>query len=128
MPIDFRYKKEQSTIFGDVFRPRAEVILKSRDCEIRASMYVDSGADITLIPRILGETLGFELGEGETKELSFAEYRNFSMVLLYTLFFYVVKGHHILVFFPDLRCRPFHLSIIDISQNTSDSIIVNQNP
>lgn len=32
-------------------------------------MYIDSGADITLIPRQLGETLGFEIAGDEIIEI-----------------------------------------------------------
>jgi hypothetical protein len=48
----------------------AEVTIVYRDKEIWISPYIDSGADITLIPKSAGEILGFELEEGKIKELS----------------------------------------------------------
>lgn len=73
--IEFQYKKEYSPVLGEIYRPSAEVILKYKDKVVLFYPYVDSGADITLIPRSLGEMLGLELvgdiielgGLGDTK-------------------------------------------------------------
>lgn len=64
--ITFPYKEERSRLFGTIHRPIARAELKSKAEWIPTLMYVDSGADITLIPRSLGELLGFKI-EAEEK-------------------------------------------------------------
>jgi len=70
MTTVFKYQKERSKIGNHVLRPVAEVGLIADNREIRVPMYIDSGADITLIPRLLGESLGFEVGDSKIIELS----------------------------------------------------------
>jgi hypothetical protein len=67
--MQFKYRKEFSKTLGVIYRPVAEVIFINADKEVRDFPYVDSGADITLIPRSVGELLGFELGNEEIKEM-----------------------------------------------------------
>lgn len=68
--VTFRYEKEKSDLLGAIYRPVAEVYFKDRDGSPLVSfMYIDSGADITLIPRALGEILGLELAESEIREI-----------------------------------------------------------
>jgi len=55
MRISFPYLKEQSRIFGVVTRPIARVILQRKYPQW---MYVDSGADISLIPLSVGRLIG----------------------------------------------------------------------
>ncbi len=55
MRITFPYLKEQSRIFGRVSRPIARVILERKYPQW---MYVDSGADISLIPFSVGRLIG----------------------------------------------------------------------
>ena len=57
--IKFHYREEPSIITGTVLRPVADVILKANNITVEAAMYIDSGADITLIPLGLGKALGF---------------------------------------------------------------------
>lgn len=60
MKIDFDFKKEESGIFGKIYRPITRLFLIGENKnEVPEIFYVDSGADITLIPRSLGELLGF---------------------------------------------------------------------
>ena len=61
--IEFQYRKEHSPVLGEIYRPSAEVILKHRNKIALFYPYIDSGADITLIPRSLGEMLGLELSD-----------------------------------------------------------------
>ncbi|MFQ6119329.1 MAG: hypothetical protein ACE5KE_05510, partial [Methanosarcinales archaeon] len=62
MKVEFKYRKEKSLIFGKILRPVACVEFKSMKGEwIEVRPYIDSGADITLIPLSLGRLLGFEL-------------------------------------------------------------------
>ena len=55
MRISFPYVKERSSIFGLVSRPVAKVILERKYPQW---MYVDSGADISLIPLSVGRLIG----------------------------------------------------------------------
>lgn len=68
--IEFDYLEEDSRLFGKIFRPVACVqFIDQKDQKLAAYMYIDSGADITLIPRQLGETLGFEIAGDEIIEI-----------------------------------------------------------
>jgi hypothetical protein len=58
--IKFRYRKESSQITGATLRPVAEVLLKSGREKIETAMYIDSGADITMVSLELGKALGFK--------------------------------------------------------------------
>lgn len=68
--VSFKYQKQFSDLLGEIYRPVAEVAFKDRNGnEIISFMFVDSGADITLLPKSLGEVLGLELDETEIKEV-----------------------------------------------------------
>lgn len=69
MVVIFKYEKEKSRIHGEIKRPKAEIVLKTNEGEAKISCYIDSGADTTLIPRIFGDALGFELKKEEIVEL-----------------------------------------------------------
>jgi len=58
--IKFRYRKESSQITGTTLRPVAEVLLEAGREKIEAAMYIDSGADITMVSLELGKALGFK--------------------------------------------------------------------
>jgi hypothetical protein len=60
--ITFHYKKEPTRIKNKyIYRPVAEVYLKTQKGNfIKFSPYIDSGADITLIPYSLGKLIGLE--------------------------------------------------------------------
>ena len=55
MRVEFPYRKEKSTTFGVIYRPVAKVVLEG---EYDQWLYVDSGADITLIPLSVGDLIG----------------------------------------------------------------------
>ena len=55
MRVEFPYRKEKSSTFRVIFRPVAKVILED---EFDQWLYVDSGADITLIPLSVGDLIG----------------------------------------------------------------------
>lgn len=61
MEIEFDFRKEESSIFGPILRPVARVFLIKNGVKIPEIFYVDSGADVTLIPRSVGEILGFKV-------------------------------------------------------------------
>lgn len=67
--MQFKYRKEFSKTLGVIYRPVAEVIFINGDKEVRDFPYVDSGADIKLIPRSVGELLGLTVNKEEIKEM-----------------------------------------------------------
>lgn len=60
MEIEFDFRKEKSGLFGDILRPVAKVNLIHKKIVVPQIFYVDSGADISLIPRSVGELLLFD--------------------------------------------------------------------
>lgn len=64
--ITFKYRAERGEFDEVVYRPVATVEFLSQNGEwIRAHPYIDSGADVTLLPLSLGRLLGLEIkGEG----------------------------------------------------------------
>lgn len=63
--IIFRYKKESLDQHGKTIqRPIADIFIQSTNGEwIEFHPYIDSGADVTLIPLSLGKLLGFKIKE-----------------------------------------------------------------
>jgi hypothetical protein len=68
--ITFPYREERSKIFGRIYRPVARVKFEFGGEWIPEWMYVDSGADITLIPRSVGDLLGFEVNKGKIVDIT----------------------------------------------------------
>jgi hypothetical protein len=54
---------------GDIIQPYASVILRAGSHSFVGEFLIDSGADISLIPRGVGELLGLTSGEGEINDL-----------------------------------------------------------
>lgn len=68
-PVEFAYRRE--TARGEtVFRPVARIVLEHNERVVLFLPYIDSGADVTLLPRSVGEVLGFELEQGPVEELA----------------------------------------------------------
>lgn len=68
--IKFYYRKEISSVTGTVKRPVADVVLQSVGFKIEAALYIDSGADITMIPLGMGKALGLRRHpEDEIREI-----------------------------------------------------------
>jgi len=68
--IKFHYRKESSIISGTVLRPVAACLLEANNCVVEVIMYIDSGADITMIPLEVGKALGFkQLPSDEIREI-----------------------------------------------------------
>lgn len=61
MEIEFAFRKESSGLFGFIGRPVARLIVIHRRRRVPQLFYVDSGADITLIPKSVGDLLGLTL-------------------------------------------------------------------
>jgi len=55
----FRYRREPSAAFGSILRPVASCFLSTNAAQFEVAMYIDSGADMTVIPFHLGRSLGF---------------------------------------------------------------------
>lgn len=70
--IVFHYKREPARIPGQfVYRPVAEIYLKASSGQwIKFNPYIDSGADVTLIPLSLGKLLGLEIDQSQIEEIS----------------------------------------------------------
>lgn len=69
--IVFRYKEESlGSHQGTIKRPVADVFLKSQSNGwIEYHPYIDSGADISIIPLSLGKLLGFHLDENQVEQI-----------------------------------------------------------
>jgi len=68
--ITFKYRAERGEFDEIVHRPVATVELLSHNGEwIKAHPYIDSGADVTLLPLSLGRLLGLEIEEEGLREL-----------------------------------------------------------
>ena len=55
----FRYRPERSHL-GTIYRPVATVIVEHKKIVIELPLYIDSGADISMIPYRFGKALGLE--------------------------------------------------------------------
>lgn len=69
--IVFHYKREPARIPGQfVHRPVAEGYLKAKSNKwIKFNPYIDSGADVTLIPLSLGKLLELEINKNKIEEI-----------------------------------------------------------
>ena len=71
--IRYEFREEKSNL-GNVLRPVAEVVLKKDGLTVGIPMYIDSGADVSMIPLRFGRALGFKHEDGdviqEIKEVS----------------------------------------------------------
>lgn len=82
MRIEFPFVEEKANIVPTILRPLARMKLINEDIETTADMYVDSGADITLIPYSVGTALGFSIKpEDEIRRIGGAEGGKISVVL-----------------------------------------------
>jgi predicted aspartyl protease len=61
----FDWRIEGSEIFGTIKRPVVETFIKDRSGSWKAiTLYIDSGADVTILSRSFGELLGFNIEKG----------------------------------------------------------------
>ncbi|MEW6069143.1 MAG: hypothetical protein AB1485_00850 [Candidatus Thermoplasmatota archaeon] len=67
--IEFPYQKEFSELFGEIFRPLAEFEIETSKGWIPIVGYVDSGADVTLLPRSFLKPLKVKIEKSEIKEI-----------------------------------------------------------
>lgn len=66
--IIFKYKEELSTK-GKIKRPVADIFIKSKNIWIEFNPYIDSGADVTLIPLSLGKLIGLTIDEKKIEQI-----------------------------------------------------------
>ena len=67
--IKFKYRKEKGRK-GEIYRPVADVEFQSKTEEwIECHLYIDSGADVSLIPLSLGKLLKLKVEKEKIKEL-----------------------------------------------------------
>lgn len=68
--IVFKYKVETTSKKQKIIRPVAEVYLKSlSNSWFKFYPYIDSGADVTMIPLSLGRLLGLEIEEKRIEQI-----------------------------------------------------------
>jgi len=63
--IRHKFREEKGSL-GMVLRPVAEVILEKDGFSVGIPMYIDSGADISMIPLRFGKALGFKQEKEDT--------------------------------------------------------------
>jgi hypothetical protein len=69
MPI-FKYKEESLEKGRRIYRPVADISLKSKAKSwIEFHPYIDSGADLTMIPLSLGRLLGWHVDESRVEQI-----------------------------------------------------------
>lgn len=79
--LEFDFREGHSRIFGKVFRPFTSVTLKNGGKETSQFMLVDSGADLTLISKSVGDYLGLTLTSDEIIEVKGVGERGIPVVL-----------------------------------------------
>lgn len=69
--ITFRYKAESGSRKREIiYRPVADVYLKSKSGEwIEFHPYIDSGADVTLLPLSLGKLIGLTVNKKKIEQI-----------------------------------------------------------
>jgi len=68
--VTFYYRKMESKVLGEIYRPVANVQLQTRNGRwIKYEAFIDSGADTALLPYSFGLMLGFKKEIGELHEL-----------------------------------------------------------
>ncbi len=64
----FKFARENSSSLGFVYRPIAKVGLKDANGDMfELSMLVDSGADISIFSKRIGDIMGLDVEQGEAK-------------------------------------------------------------
>jgi hypothetical protein len=83
--IVYKYRKELGIINELVNRPVADIEILGKDREwYWVTTYIDSGADISIIPYSLGLSMGFEIKKDEIIELTGAGGREIPTLIIKT--------------------------------------------
>lgn len=62
----FKWRAESSRVFGTIERPVAEIWVQGKNGEWQDTVvYVDSGADVTILPRSFAHILGIDIESGQ---------------------------------------------------------------
>lgn len=67
--MEFPYQKEKSKLFGEIYRPVGEFEIKTNLGWIPVLAYIDSGADITLLPMSFIGALDIKIEEEDIKDI-----------------------------------------------------------
>ncbi len=67
--MKFPYQHDKSTLFGEIYRPVVEFEVHANNEWIPIVGILDSGADVTLLPKSFLEVFGFEPRIEEVKEV-----------------------------------------------------------
>jgi len=67
--MKFPYQREGSSLFGEIYRPIAELEVETQAGWITLLAYIDSGADISILPASFLKAFGVVVEEEETKEV-----------------------------------------------------------
>jgi hypothetical protein len=65
MQVEFPFVTQRANVVDYISRAFAEITLVGEVNKITEWFFIDSGADVSLITRSMGEVLGFKLKEGE---------------------------------------------------------------
>ncbi len=68
----FLYKEKESKILGAILRPLIKIEIfseKHKDWEIIDNVLIDTGADLTVLPRFIGESIISDITTGEYTEI-----------------------------------------------------------
>jgi len=66
--IEFPFERRQSRRFGTILKPIIPVRISGPARSVNVFMLVDSGADLSVVPYSVGETLGLRLDIGTRSE------------------------------------------------------------
>lgn len=86
----FNYKKQESRLFGKVLRPLIELEAYSEvtnDWVVLENVLADTGADISMLPRIMGEALIGDITKGKKAQVKGIVPRARMNVYMHTLKF-----------------------------------------
>jgi len=67
--MKFPYQREESSLFGEIYRPIAKLEVETQAGWITLLAYVDSGADISILPASFLKAFGVVVEEEEIKEV-----------------------------------------------------------
>lgn len=72
MKVEFKFRKIASELFGEIYRPYADIIAYGRNGKARGiTLVVDTGADYTIFPRREAALLGIDLDRDCTIHTTF---------------------------------------------------------
>ncbi|HLC68465.1 MAG TPA: hypothetical protein VJH24_01385 [Candidatus Bilamarchaeaceae archaeon] len=79
--VIFDFKEQDSKMFGKIRRPVADLVISNADKKALMPFYVDSGADLTLVPKSLGTFLDLKIAEDEITDIQGVGARQVPVIL-----------------------------------------------